>query len=79
MGIIGQNAVGANGVIYGGEIVWPIHVYLQPGHAYYALNRVPLILAGVDLIILATTRLLRDEGRLLLGGRSARKPRKGSL
>jgi hypothetical protein len=55
---------------------WPFNVYLQPDHAEYALNRLFVALLGVNLIVLAATRLLRDEERLLLGDRKMKKARK---
>jgi len=54
---------------------WPLNVYLQPDHAEYALNRLFVALLGVNLIVLAATRLLHDEERLLLDDRKMKKAR----
>jgi hypothetical protein len=51
--------------------LWPIQPYLQPDHDYYALNRAGLTLAGLGLIWLASSYLLRDDERVLLGSRPA--------
>ncbi|MCC7358026.1 MAG: hypothetical protein IT317_01015 [Anaerolineales bacterium] len=66
------------GLIYAGEglvarwpFTWPLHLYLQPGAAHYALNRAWLVLGGAGLLLLALTYLVRDPERLLLGGRGA--------
>ena len=55
--------------------LWPIDIYLQPDQPDYVLNRIFLILLGLWLIPLAVTYFVRDEERLLLGGR--RKSQKG--
>jgi pimeloyl-ACP methyl ester carboxylesterase len=55
--------------------LWPIGVYLQPDQPVYALNRFFLILLGLWLIRLALTYFIRDEERVLLGGRSKAKQR----
>ncbi len=55
--------------------LWPIGVYLQPNRPDYALNRLFLILIGLWLIRLGLTYFVRDEERVLLGGR--RKSKKG--
>jgi hypothetical protein len=47
--------------------LWPIGFYVQPSLWNFGLNRLFLSLAGLGLILFATTRLLRDEERLLLG------------
>jgi len=48
---------------------WPIHLYIEPEHSYFWLNRLWLALAGLGLIIYASLRLVQDEERLLLGPR----------
>jgi len=50
---------------------WPLHLYLSPDHAEYALNRCFTFLLGLALMLLAAPRLLRDSERLLLGSRRA--------
>ena len=62
--------------------LWPLHLYLDPGHPDFWLNRVALLLAGLNLVVLTAAHLLRDEERVLLGGRPAarggwRAPRQG--
>ena len=52
---------------------WPLHFYLAPDHAQYALNRWFLALLGVGLSAYAASALLRDEERVLLGDRKAKK------
>jgi pimeloyl-ACP methyl ester carboxylesterase len=47
--------------------LWPIGLYLQPDRSDFALNRVWLILIGLGLIALASTNLIRDHERLLIG------------
>ena len=54
---------------------WPLSPYLQPDHVEYALNRWLIALAGLSLLVWAMT-LLRDEERLLLGDRKAKKARR---
>jgi pimeloyl-ACP methyl ester carboxylesterase len=53
--------------------LWPIGLYLQPEQLDYWPNRIFLILLGLWLIQLATTYFIRDEERVLLGGRSKAK------
>ena len=69
------------GLIYAGDglvtrwpLTWPLHIYMQPGDAHYALNRAGLALGGAGLLLLAVTYLVRDPERVLLGqgGASAR-------
>ena len=50
--------------------LWPIGLYLQPDQPDFWLNRIFLILIGLWLIRLAVTYFIRDEERVLLGGRS---------
>ena len=50
--------------------LWPIGLYLQPEQPDFLLNRLCLILIGLWLIRLAVTYFIRDEERVLLGGRS---------
>jgi hypothetical protein len=50
--------------------LWPIGVYLQPDQPDYALNRIFLILLGLWLIRMALTYFIRDDERVLLGGRN---------
>ncbi len=50
--------------------LWPIGLYLQPDQPDFWLNRIFLILIGLGLIRLAVTHFIRDEERVLLGGRS---------
>jgi pimeloyl-ACP methyl ester carboxylesterase len=50
--------------------LWPIGLYLQPEQPDFWLNRLCLILIGLWLIRLAVTYFIRDEERVLLGGRS---------
>jgi pimeloyl-ACP methyl ester carboxylesterase len=50
--------------------LWPIGLYLQPEQPDYWPNRIFLILIGLWLIRLAVTYFIRDEERVLLGGRS---------
>lgn len=52
--------------------LWPLHLYLEPGEFGYTLNRLLLGLAGVNGVV-ASLWLLRDEERLLLGERRARR------
>jgi pimeloyl-ACP methyl ester carboxylesterase len=49
--------------------LWPIGLYLQPDQSDFWLNRILLILIGLGLLRLAVTHFIRDEERLLLGGR----------
>jgi len=58
--------------------LWPIHAYLEPDAVApmdYALNRLLLSLAGLNLMVFAA-RQLRGEERALLGGQRARARRK---
>jgi hypothetical protein len=59
--------------------LWPIGVYLQPDRPDYALNRLFLILLGLWLIRLALTYFIRDEERVLLGGRNKSRNRVSSV
>jgi hypothetical protein len=55
--------------------LWPLHAYLQPGDLTagdYLLNRLFITAAGLSLIALAAYQL-RDEERVLLGGKKAKK------
>lgn len=55
--------------------LWPLHLYLQPDHADFWLNRAALLLLGLNLVVLAAGHLLRDEERVLLGSRAVtRRP-----
>ncbi len=54
---------------------WPLSPYLQPDHVEYALNRWFVALAGLSLLVWAMT-LLRDEERLLLGDKKAKRTRR---
>jgi len=54
---------------------WPLSPYLQPDHDGYALNRWFIALAGLNLLVWAMT-LLRDEERLLLGDKKAKRTRR---
>jgi hypothetical protein len=69
-GMLSNADASGGGLLRRWPYLWPIHVYLQPGHAHYALNRVLLLAAGLALMALAATYLLRDEERVLLGTRS---------
>jgi len=53
--------------------LWPIGLYLQPDRPDYWPNRVFLILIGLWFIRLAVTYFIRDEERVLLGGRGKAK------
>jgi pimeloyl-ACP methyl ester carboxylesterase len=53
--------------------LWPIGLYLQPEQPDFWLNRLCLTLIGLWLIRLAVTTFIRDEERVLLGGRSKSK------
>jgi hypothetical protein len=53
--------------------LWPIGLYLQPDQPDYSSNRIFLILIGLWLIRLAVTHFIRDEERVLLGGRGNSK------
>lgn len=59
--------------VFGAEMIlrwpfmWPIHLFLEPNHPFYALNRALITLTGLGLLTLALTYLLRDEESLLLG------------
>lgn len=53
--------------------LWPIGLYLQPDQPDYWPNRIFLILIGLWLIRLAVTYFIRDEERVLLGGRGKAK------
>jgi hypothetical protein len=66
------------GMLWGGDamlarwpFLWPLHIFLQPGHPHSALNRAVIILAGLNLLALCASHLLRDEERLLLGERAS--------
>ena len=53
--------------------LWPFHPYLQPEflpQSDYLLNRVVVMLAGINLLILALINL-RDSERILLGTKSS--------
>lgn len=55
--------------------LWPLHGYLKADAVTpldYALNRLVLGLAGLNLIVVAA-RQLRDEEQALLGGLRAKK------
>lgn len=64
-----MNATAGGGLLARWPYLWPIHIYLQPGHPDYWLNRLALLLLGLNLVVLAATHLLRDEERVLLGSR----------
>jgi hypothetical protein len=74
-GMVSNAGVGG-GLLTRWPFLWPLHVYLQPGHAHYWLNRASLFLASLNLIVLAAAYLLRDEERVLLGTRPVAAPRK---
>jgi pimeloyl-ACP methyl ester carboxylesterase len=54
---------------------WPLSPYLRPNHVEYALNRWFVALAGLSLLVWAMT-MLRDEERLLLGDKKAKRTRR---
>ena len=56
-------------------VVWPLHLYLQPGTPNYGLNRLLLTLLGLSLLSLALRRLQGDPEQLLLGQRRSRLAR----
>ena len=60
--------IGFDNLLARWPLLWPIHVYLQPGGAAdnYALNRIVIGLLGVFFLVNAV-RELRDEERVLLG------------
>lgn len=58
-------------------VLWPLHLFLQPEHPFFWLNRGVLTLLGLNLLAFAVTYLIRDEERLLFG--DSRAPgRKGA-
>jgi hypothetical protein len=59
--------IGSEAMLGRWPFLWPIAIYLQPDHIYFALNRVGLAGLGGGLIAWAATQLVRDEERLLLG------------
>ena len=77
-GMLWSGDAGGGGLLARWPYLWWLHVFLQPGHVFYWLNRALVMLIGANLVALAAMYLLRDEERVLLGGRSApRLARKG--
>ena len=72
---------GGDGMVGRWPFLWPLHFFLQPDHPLYGLNRAWLALAGVNLLILSATYLLRDQEHVLLGARTvaAKRPRAGAV
>ncbi len=59
-----------NGLLARWPVLWPIHIYLQPGALPtddFALNQAFVSLSGAGMVVLAATRLVRDEEKLLFG------------
>ena len=48
-------------------VAWPLHLYLSPDMADFALNRAILVMLGLSLIALSATGLMGNQERLLLG------------
>jgi hypothetical protein len=71
-GMISNSGPGG-GLLARWPYLWPLHVYLDSTHGYYWLNRAAQTLLGLNLVVLAAAYLLRDEERVLLGGRPRRQ------
>jgi len=54
-------------------VLWPINVFLQPGHLDYGLNRVFIAVIGLGLLAWTAVTLNRDSERVLLGQRRTRR------